>query len=88
MQRAVHLFLRGDFAASVAMNPLAVPIALSALAIASATVLLTLVRGSPMSLLESRPARFAIAAFVALEVLSVLLWALRFAGLFGGPVSV
>jgi hypothetical protein len=37
---------------------------------------------------ELRAARAALIAFVALEALSVLLWALRFAGLFGGPVSV
>lgn len=88
MTRAVHLFLRGELAASIAMNPLAVPISLSLFAVALATVLVTLERGSPMSLLESRPARAAVIAFVALEVLSVVVWALRFAGLFGGPVSV
>ena len=88
MQRAAHLFLHGDFAASIAMNPLAIPIALSALAVAAATVLLTLTRGSPMALLEWRPARVAVIAFVALEALSVVLWALRFVGLFGGPVGV
>jgi hypothetical protein len=88
MQRAAHLFLHGDYAASLAMNPLAIPIALSALAVAIATVQLTLSRGSPASLLDSRPARVAVIAFVALEAFSVVLWALRFAGLFGGPVSV
>jgi hypothetical protein len=88
MTRAVHLFLQGDLSASLAMNPLAVPIALSAVAVALATVLVTLLRGSPMSILESRPARAAVLAFVALEALSVVVWALRFAGFFGGPVSV
>jgi hypothetical protein len=88
MTRAVRLFLHGDFAASLAMHPLAVPIVLATGGVALATVLLTLTRGSPLSLLESRPARAALVAFVALEVLSVALWALRFAGLFGGPVSV
>jgi Protein of unknown function (DUF2752) len=88
MQRAAHLFLHGDLRASFAMNPLAVPIALATLAVALATVLLTLKRGTPMGLLESRPARAAVIAFVALEVLSVVVWALRFAGLFGGPVPV
>ncbi len=88
MQRAVHLFLHGDFAASFAMNALAVPIALSAFALAAGTVLLTLQRGTPLSLMDHRPARAALVAFVAFEVLSVLLWLLRFAGLFGGPVSV
>jgi hypothetical protein len=88
MQRAVHLALHGDLAASLAMNPLAIPIALSAFAVALATVLLTLTRGSPVALLESRAARVSVLAFVLFEALSVVLWALRFAGFFGGPVSV
>ncbi len=88
MTRAVKLFLHGELAASLAMNPLAVPIAHAAFSVALSTVLLTLTRGSPSALLESRPARAAVFTFVALEVLSVVVWALRFAGLFGGPVSV
>jgi hypothetical protein len=88
MQRAVLLFLHGDFAGSIAMNALAVPITLAILGFASASVLLTLTRGSAASLFQSRFARIAVRAFVVLEVLSVILWALRFGGLFGGPVSV
>jgi hypothetical protein len=88
MQRAVHLLAHGDYAASIAMSPLAIPIALAAFGVALATVLLTLTRGSPASLLESRAARAAVIAFVALQILSVVVWALRFAGLFGGPVAV
>src|SRR5580700_4327229 len=76
MTRAIHLFVRGDLAASIAMNPLAVPISLSLFAVALATVLLTLERGSPLSLFESRPARAAVISFVVLEVLSVVVWAL------------
>jgi len=88
MQRAAHLFLHGDFAASLAMNPLTIPIALSALAVAAATVGVTLKRGTPISLLEHRAARLALIAFVAFEALSVVVWALRFVGFFGGPVPV
>jgi hypothetical protein len=88
MSRAVHLLAHGEVAASIAMNPLAAPIAAAALSVAAATVLCTLERGTPAALLESRFARASVVAFVVLEALSVLLWALRFAGLFGGPVSV
>ena len=88
MTRAIHLLLRGELAASVAMNPLAVPISLSLGAVALATVLVTIERGSPLSLLESRAGRAVVLSFLALEVLSVVVWALRLAGLFGGPVSV
>lgn len=88
MQRAIHSALLGDVRASIAMNPLAIPIALSAFALAACTVWITLERGSPLGLLDRRIARAAVFAFVAFEILSVVVWALRFAGLFGGPVPV
>jgi hypothetical protein len=88
MTRAVRLFAHGDVAASMAMNPLAVPIALATAAVAAFTVVLTLRRGSPFSLLESRGGRGVVWTFAVLQALSVALWVLRFAGLFGGPVSV
>ncbi len=88
MQRAVLLFLHGDFAGSVAMNALAVPVALAVLALASTNVALALTRGTPASRLVAHFGRIAFGAFIVFEVLAVILWALRFGGLFGGPVSI
>jgi hypothetical protein len=88
LTRAVWLLLRGDLHASLAMHPLAIPIVATTGAIALASVWETLLRGSPTGLHKSPVARALVLAFVGVQVLSVVLWALRLAGLFGGPVAV
>src|SRR6185312_491106 len=63
MSRAMQLLARGEVASSLALQPLAVPVALSAALLACATVAVTLLRGSPMPLWEHRFARVAVAIF-------------------------
>jgi hypothetical protein len=88
MSRAMQLLARGDVGASLAFQPLAVPVALSAALLAIATAWVTLRRGSPMPLHESRFARIAIGVFVVVQVATVLVWIGRELGFFGGPVPV
>ncbi len=88
MTRALRLAVHGDVAASLAMNPLAVPVGLASAAVAVALVLVTFQRGSPLAILASRPARATLLAFLVFELLSVGAWALRLLGLLGGPVAM
>ncbi len=48
----------------------------------------TLVHGHPGGLALSRAGRVVLGFAVVVAVANVLLWALRFTGLFGGPVPV
>jgi hypothetical protein len=88
MSRAFHLLLDGRIAASLAMHPLAVPTALSQVALAVVTMAATSRFGAPWALLGAGWGRLAVAFFAAVLVLDVVLWVARMAGAFGGPVPV
>lgn len=87
MTRAVELLLRGDWRGSLHMHPLAVPMLLAGGLFALSTVWTTYDRGAPL-IHESRLGRIAIGALAVTYVASIALWALRWAGYFGGPVVV
>ncbi len=88
MTRALDLVLHGDVAASLAMHPLAVPSALVQIALAAASIAVTLQKGSPFALLQVRYGRASLVAIVVVGVLVVGLWIARALGAFGGPVPV
>ena len=79
LSRATFALLRGDVHAAIAVHPL-VPVALPA------TLALLLHATSERSL-PSRE-RAAIVSSAVLLVLFVAVWLARFAGAFGGPVSI
>ena len=87
MTRAVQLLLLGDWRASLHMHPLAVPMLFAGGAFALSTVWTTYARGAPM-IHESRFGRVAIGMLAVTYVASMVLWVLRWAGYFGGPVAV
>jgi hypothetical protein len=88
LTRACRALLRGDWAASFAMHPLALPILTATGAVAVASVLATYTRGTPLAVVDSRAGRATLYGFAAVQLASVALWALRLCGLFGGPVPV
>ena len=87
MTRAVQLLLLGDWRASLHMHPLAVPMLFAGGAFALSTVWTTYARGAPM-IHDSRFGRVAIGVLAVTYVASMVLWVLRWAGYFGGPVAV
>jgi len=88
MTRALKLLAEGDLRASLAMHPLAVPTALSQVALAAATVAASLAFGAPWSLLRAWWGRVAV-GFVAFVIAAdLVLWIARMFGALGGPVPV
>ena len=88
MSRAMLLLREGDLAASLAMHPLAVPTAVTQLAFAIVTVVLTLRLGTPLTLWSKRAGRVSAYAALGVLFLDLLLWLARFGGFFHGPVPV
>ena len=88
LTRAAHLLASGRVAESLAQQPLLVPILVSTLAFAVCTVWLTYKDGSPFHLWQSRLGRATVWMAAVVHGGAVILWALRAAGLFGGPVAV
>jgi hypothetical protein len=88
MTRAIDLMRGGDLVASLRMHPFAVPVIVVSMLFAAVTVWLTLRDGTPFRLWESRLGRASVWAMLAVHGGSLLLWALRWLGLFGGPVPV
>jgi hypothetical protein len=88
MTRAFRLLADGQIAASLAMHPLAIPTALSQIALALASVVATVLFGAPWLLVRAKWGRAVIAFIAIVMVLDVILWTIRFAGAFGGPVAV
>lgn len=88
MTRAATLLLHGHLAESFAMHPLVVPIVASWAMIAWTTTLATLRGGAPWAAWQTRSGRAAVVVTVLAYVALVVLWALREAGHFGGPVPV
>jgi hypothetical protein len=88
MTRAMRLLLSGDVAGSLAMHALALPTALSQIALGIATVIAAARFGAPWTLWQKAWGRAAIAFVAIVFVLDLVLWGLRAAGAFGGPVPV
>jgi hypothetical protein len=85
--RALALLARGDWGASLRLQPLAVPMLGAAGLVVLATVRTTLRSGAPR-LEGSRLGRWAVGVAASVYGAAVLLWGLRWLGLFGGPVAV
>jgi hypothetical protein len=88
MTRAVRLLQAGDVSASLRMNPFAVPVVATVAALAVATVLATLASGTPVEFYKTRLGRASLAAAAVVYSTAIAFWALRWFGLFGGPVPV
>jgi hypothetical protein len=88
MTRAVLLLLRGDVAGSLHMHPLAIPVLGVWLAFMASTVVSTWSTGTPFTLYGGRLGKTTLAAMVVVYALALLLWILRWFGMFGGPVPV
>jgi hypothetical protein len=87
MTRAAHLLLAGDWRASLAMHPLMVPMVVAGGLFAASTVWTTFVFGLPL-VHKSVLGRVALGALALVYVATLVLWGLRWAGYFGGPVPV
>ena len=87
MTRAIDLLLVGQWRASLHMHPLAVPMLLAGGAFALSTVWTTWRFGLPL-VHKSVLGRVALGALAVVYVASFMLWGLRWAGYFGGPVPV
>jgi hypothetical protein len=70
------------------MHPLAVPALAAWMMFMAATVWATWTQGTPLAALKLRLGRVTLIAIVVVYVASAVLWALRWFGLFGGPVPV
>ena len=88
MTRALRLLCAGDFSASLRMHALAAPVLVIGVPFAGATVWTTFRRGTPMRVHRDTLGRATIAAGVVVYAAALVLWALRWFGLFGGPVPV
>lgn len=88
MTRAMLMLGRGDVVGSLRMHPMAVPNALAALLAMVATVWVTALDGSPMTLLRRKIGRIAIAALIAVQVAILGVWIARMLGALGGAVAV
>jgi hypothetical protein len=88
MTRAVRLLHDGDVAASVQMHPLALPVLAAGALLVLSTVWATLDAGTPVYFYRRRLGRLAIGFAVAVYAAALVLWILRWFGLFGGPVPV
>ena len=86
--RAVLALLHLHFAEAFELNPLA-PIIVGSIAVIAVEGLYLVVRdGHAKNLAVSGASRWALRALVVATLLEVPIWALRFFGLFGGPVPV
>jgi Protein of unknown function (DUF2752) len=88
MTRAVRLMQAGDVAGSLRMHPLALPVLAAGALIVLSTVVATLDTGTPIWFYRQRLGRLAIAFAVVVYAAALVLWILRWFGLFGGPVAV
>ncbi len=88
VRRALALFTHGHIAASLALQPLALPLLLSGWLLATEAIRGTLVGGAPFDLLSQTRGRLVLASAALSFVLSVVLWALRASGYFGGAVAI
>jgi hypothetical protein len=70
------------------MHPLAVPVVVVWLLVASSTIHASWAVGTPISFYTGRFGRGALGAMAAVYAATLILWILRWFGLFGGPVPV
>jgi hypothetical protein len=88
MTRAMHLLLHGDVAASLRMHPFAVPVLGVWLLFMGSTVYATWTAGTPLEFYKGRFGWTTLAVMVVVYAATLVLWILRWFGLFGGPVAV
>jgi hypothetical protein len=88
LTRATRLLLADDLSASFHLQPLLVPLLLATVALGTGVIVATLRSGHPGGLVHGRVGRATLGFALLVTVATVVLWALRFAGLFGGPVAV
>ena len=88
MTRAMLLFFAGDFRASFAMHPLALPTALAQAALAAGSFVAAWHHAAPWVMFERRWGRALLAALVLVLAADFVLWIARACGAFGGPVPV
>jgi hypothetical protein len=88
MTRAIALLATGHLGASLRMNALALPVLAAGLALVGATSATTYRVGTPFAVHTTRLGRAAIAGLALACAAAVALWALRWFGWFGGPVTV
>ena len=88
MTRALLLLAQGDTAGSFRMHPLALPVLVAGGMLILSSVWTALSLGTPVFIHRSRFGRAAIALAVVVYAVATALWALRWLGPFGGPVSV
>lgn len=88
MTRAIALFAGGHVGASLRMNALAMPVLAAGLALVAASSATTYRLGTPFEVHTTRLGRAAIVGLAVAYAAAVVLWALRWFGWFGGPVSV
>jgi Protein of unknown function (DUF2752) len=86
--RAVRALLSFDFAGAMRLNPIAPLVALFTGIIAVDAFFLILREGHVRDLAVRGPGAWALRALLVCLVLEIPVWALRFFGLFGGPVAV
>ncbi|MEO6419848.1 MAG: DUF2752 domain-containing protein [Polyangiaceae bacterium] len=86
--RAVRALLHLDFGAAVHFNPVA-PLVFALIGlIATRGVYLLAREGSTQRLSEGRFGKFVFSGLFVAVAVEIVVWALRFFGLFGGPVPV
>jgi hypothetical protein len=88
MTRAIRLIQAGDVEASLRMHPLALPVVIAGALVAVSTVWTTLEIGTPFEFYRRRTGRAALALAAVVYAATLVLWALRWLGYFGGPVPV
>ncbi len=89
MTRAILLLASGRLEASLRMNALAVPALVAGLTLTAAALQGARSGGGPAAPTPRTPlAQAAITGSIVVYAAAVLLWGLRWFGLFGGPVPV
>jgi hypothetical protein len=88
MTRAAQLLLHGNVTASLRMNAMTVPLAVTQLLLVLTVVWITARDGTPLLLWKNRVARFTTYALVACLAVATCVWIARFFGALGGPVPV
>ena len=88
MTRALELLARGEVTASLAMHPLAAPVLVVDAALGLALLLATLRSGTPLGIVRARSGKCVLVATAIVYAGLAALYALRAAGLFGGPVPI
>jgi hypothetical protein len=88
MTRAVRLMAAGHVGASLRMHPLALPVLAMVGLFLVSSVWTTLTLGTPLAVHKGKLGRAALAGLVVVYAAALLLWVLRWFGMFGGPVPV